>query len=141
MKEPSLKIVMKQIRRYNLGECDDVPCLDKFCKKLLLSRKQQGYARVPGPYYYLHEKEWAYRGRESNRDVVWAVKKKPGRKYNSNRKRRKEKHRVNRGWKMVREHGETFLAERIEKAKGERLKLLTDIQTAILKLRSAIAYG
>lgn len=135
MKEPSLKIVMKQIRRYNLGECDDVPCLDKFCKKLLLSRKQQGYVRLSGLYYYLHEKEWAYRGRESNRDVVWAVKKKPGRKYNSNRKCRKEKHRAERQWKKA------FQAKLERQREEEKNKALVELLSRIHKIRSDVTDG
>ena len=135
MKEPSLKIIKRQIRRYNLGEYDNVPCLDKYYKKLLLSREQQGYTTVPGPYYYRLKKEWAYRGRESNRDVVWAVKKKPGRKYNSNRKRRKEKHRAEHQRKKA------FKAKLERQREEEKNKAFVELLSRIHEIRSDVAYG
>ena len=135
MKEPSLKIIKRQIRRYNLREYDYIPCFDKYCKKLLLSRKQQGYVRLSGPYYYLHEKEWDYRSRESNRDVVWAVKKKPGRKYNSNRKRRKEKHRAEHQRKKA------FKAKLERQREEEKNKAFVELLSRIHEIRSDVAYG
>lgn len=89
MREPSRKIIDKQIRRYGLGELDDVPCLVKYCKKLIKSWEQQGYVRISGPFYYLNKRDWIARGRELGRDIRFAVKKKPGRRYNNDRKGRK----------------------------------------------------
>lgn len=135
MKRPSLKIIKKQIRRYGLKELDVIPCLDKHLKKTLLSWKQQGYARLPGSYFYLYKKEWDYRGREPLRDIVWAVKKKPGRKYNNNRKRRKERHRAERQRKKESQR-HNYRAKMDKMWEEEKQKALVEILSRIRQIRS-----
>jgi hypothetical protein len=88
MKEPSLKITKKQIRRYGIEEGDSVPCWGKYLRRRIRAFEGQGYVRLSGPYFFLHRKEWEQRGREWSRDVVWAVRKKPGRKYSKKRQGR-----------------------------------------------------
>lgn len=96
MKEPSMKIILKQIKRLGLKNGDDIPCLVKYAKKRDLARLQQGYIKLPGPYAFVHRSEWEFRGRDENRDMVWAVKRKPGKKDVGERKRRKTRHRLDR---------------------------------------------